>query len=333
MPVSLQWDLKMAHMLLHSPVVSWASGNLWKSGLVQVSISNYLPLIQVFKQILSTDGRCPPVPAIQNAMTSDWLTVEGSEASFSCTEGFRLPSGGKNFTLRCQQGDWQPWPISCDGKESRLLSMFVKYFVHNLCLLMPTVSSGWVSSFGYVQLLLCQPKRSHIWVISIHTVPRRSFPPQQSFLGSQLLRLWSMDSRGQDVWTWVSHQFLSILKDINWSVLSFLLNFFCLVAVDCGSPPIVLNAERAFSTTTYKSQVKYSCIKGKWFKRQEFSSSLTCNSSGLWDPLPGTCKGSPHPQTQFWFLDANCMTQLPITDSGMSSRCNLFACPHLGRAS
>ncbi|XP_029640551.2 uncharacterized protein LOC115215518 [Octopus sinensis] len=55
--------------------------------------------------------------------------------------------------------------------------------------------------------------------------------------------------------------------------------------VDCGSPKNVTNAEKSYKTTTYKSEVTYTCPGGEKFK-------ATCKDNNKWDPVIPSCSAA-----------------------------------------
>ena len=71
------------------------------------------------------------------------------------------------------------------------------------------------------------------------------------------------------------------------------------VDVDCGPPPIVLNANSTPSNpvTFYLSVVTYICLNGYFFQSNDSISTLanvtssTCLLNGTWSPIAWTCLG------------------------------------------
>jgi Sushi repeat (SCR repeat) len=55
-----------------------------------------------------------------------------------------------------------------------------------------------------------------------------------------------------------------------------------LLAVDCGLPPVIGNAEMTFDATTYGSDANYACFSGYWLQRNVFTMTLSCTAQGQW---------------------------------------------------
>ena len=57
-------------------------------------------------------------------------------------------------------------------------------------------------------------------------------------------------------------------------------------AVDCGSPPILLDSIPvidALQVTTYGGKAGYRCIDGRWFGRHRHTELAACTADALWE--------------------------------------------------
>lgn len=63
------------------------------------------------------------------------------------------------------------------------------------------------------------------------------------------------------------------------------LSFPAYTKVDCGKPKEIDHTLISYSTTTYKSQVTYTCEGGEMLKS-------ACNEDHKWTPVVSSCKGN-----------------------------------------
>ncbi|XP_052826948.1 uncharacterized protein LOC128248839 [Octopus bimaculoides] len=70
-------------------------------------------------------------------------------------------------------------------------------------------------------------------------------------------------------------------KDNKWSSVASVCNDY--TQINCGTPKAIANAMKSYKTTTYKSEVTYTCPKGEKFKS-------TCEKDNKWTPVASACK-------------------------------------------
>ena len=67
--------------------------------------------------------------------------------------------------------------------------------------------------------------------------------------------------------------------------------------IDCGYPPLVSGAYLDLTEkigTKLHDVVTYTCVKGKWVKREVYSINLTCSSDAAWKRTSNHCTGTQH---------------------------------------
>ena len=63
------------------------------------------------------DGRCPPVPEVENAVASSTLAIQGTHINYQCLPGHLLPDRSEEYTIYCDGQNWNYTSTSCTGKE------------------------------------------------------------------------------------------------------------------------------------------------------------------------------------------------------------------------
>ncbi|XP_052826946.1 uncharacterized protein LOC128248837 [Octopus bimaculoides] len=70
-------------------------------------------------------------------------------------------------------------------------------------------------------------------------------------------------------------------KDNKWTPVASVCNDYA--QINCGTPKDIANASKSYKTTTYKSEVTYTCPKGEKLKS-------TCEKDNKWTPVASACK-------------------------------------------
>lgn len=60
---------------------------------------------------------------------------------------------------------------------------------------------------------------------------------------------------------------------------------FSIIAVDCGSPPSILNSIADYSATTFQSEALYTCDNGFEFSSGTETFSRMCEATAVWSDL------------------------------------------------
>ncbi|ELT93954.1 hypothetical protein CAPTEDRAFT_191790 [Capitella teleta] len=196
-------------------------------------------------------GRCPKLPVVRNAKTTDSLAIPQAVGLYYCDEGYEM-KGDVNYTTACVNGSWVPMPNPCHAVQCRSL--------HDL---------GHYSNISNDQVVYA-------------TEVTVTCPLGHWFDGNTTVTLFCNNSAQWNPAASPCERKLFLPKVI--SLMSW-----SLTGVDCGKPSGILNAATSYTRTDYESQVEYECLRGMWFSRGRYSATSTCNEFGQWAKLQAKC--------------------------------------------
>ena len=77
---------------------------------------------------LSLDGRCTPLPSIENAIPDSNKALNGTTIHYQCAKGHLFPTKLEVHTVYCDGMSWNVSETRCDGKALQYSHHIVSHF-------------------------------------------------------------------------------------------------------------------------------------------------------------------------------------------------------------